>query len=45
MYIFLVHKIVSSKISKMLDVISTTFLLLVAIVGFVYNVQMIQELV
>lgn len=40
-YILLVHRMMSGKISKALDVISTLFLLVIAIIGFIYNIRML----
>ncbi|MDX7976962.1 LysE family translocator [Escherichia coli] len=42
-YIILVHKISSSKVSWVLDLVSNLFLLLIGIVALVYNIQMTGE--
>ncbi|HGC0174131.1 TPA: LysE family translocator [Escherichia coli] len=42
-YIILVHQISSDRNSKILDFIATLFLLLIGLVAFVYNAQMIKE--
>ncbi|HBC1012928.1 TPA: LysE family transporter [Escherichia coli] len=43
-YIYIVHKISSTRTSKTLDIISTSFLLLISIVAFIYNIRMFYSL-
>lgn len=43
LYIILVNKISSNKTSRILDVVSTLFLLLIGVVAFVYNAKMIEN--
>jgi threonine/homoserine/homoserine lactone efflux protein len=43
-YIYIVHKISSTRTSKTLDIISTSFLLLISIVALIYNMRMIYIL-